>query len=224
MRYVIAIFVVIFFAGCEQNPEKSPETFAPDESKYKLVLLVDMTQSFSKLMADNAKAYQFLLDVIDAYFRDRIGSPDQIIVAEISVVEPFVIWQGTPFELREEFDPQKFAALLRDHSDPDGSPVHLATAKTLEFLMADPNVAAGKTKPIFFVLSDMDDNFERTPELKERILRDLTAYGKLDGVFGIYYCDPDLVVPWKKALDDAGIKNNRVESGAHSKPDLPSFE
>jgi hypothetical protein len=223
MKYLI-IFSAVLIAGCEQHPGQSPETFAPEDSTYKLCLIVDMSTSYDHLMAEQGRAREALLTVVDTYFRDRVGGSDKLILAQISAKEPALIWEGTPQDLRDQFDPKQFAAFLHDHSSPDGSPVHLTVAKTLEYVMSDSDVASGKTKPVVIVLSDMLDNFERTPELKSRILRDLKAFGKLDGAFGIYYCDSELVIPWKKALSDAGIKNGHVEGGIVSKIVPPSFD
>jgi hypothetical protein len=218
------IITVLFLAGCEPTGEARHGIIASEESRFKFALVIDMTGSFAEFMADQGKAHQVLLEVVDRYFRDTIGSHDRIIIAQISAKQPALIWDGTPLELRQQFDPQKFAAFLRGHSDPNASPVHEALAETLEYLMADPAVATGKTKPIVLVLSDMQDTSPTTTELKERLLRDLRNFGKLDGTFAIYFCDQQLASRWKKGLADAGVKHLLVESGIVTTPSLPSFE
>lgn len=224
MKYFV--IAALLLAGCEPTGEHPSKIFPLADSKYKVVLLVDMTPSFAEFMAEHGYAYQFLLELVDVHFRDTIGSAsERIIIAQISPEKPFVIWEGTAMELRKQFDPQKFAALLREHSDSNGgSPVFKATAATLEYLLADPSVAAGKTKPVFCILSDMWDTDPKPPELKARVLRDLGAFGKLNGTFAIYYCHSKYLVPWTEALKDAGITDAHVESSAVSKPVLPAFE
>lgn len=218
------IIIVLFLAGCEPTGEARHEIIAPEESQYKLAVIVDMSESFAALMADQGKAHQVLLEVVDRYFRDTIGSQDRIIIAQISAKQPALIWDGTPLELRQQFDPQKFAAFLHAHSEPIGSPVYETVAETLEYLMADPAVATGKTTPVLLILSDMQDTSPATTELKDRVLRDLRNYGKLDGTFAIYFCDQQLASRWKKGLTDAGVKHSFVESGIVTTPSLPDFE
>src|SRR2546423_407311 len=99
MKYFIIITAAVL-AGCEQNLDKPPETFASEESVYKLCLIVDMSMSFDHLMAEQGRAREALLTVIDAYFRDRIGGSDKLILAQISAREPALIWEGTPQDLR----------------------------------------------------------------------------------------------------------------------------
>lgn len=217
-RFLFALLLLV--AGCEPAGQSPPSTFASSEAEYKIAIVVDVTSSFDD-MAD--KAYQFTLAVIERYMRDRLGSNDKIIIARISANERPLLWEGTSRALQEQFTPENFRSLLLNGRDPNGSPVHLATCNTVEYLMDDPQIASGTARSALFILSDMEDNFPKTDEMKERILTDLRDYGKLGGRVGIYYCAQEKQRQWKTALSQAGIPDFRVECGIVSKPDLPNF-
>jgi hypothetical protein len=224
MKTFFFIIAAAVLTGCEPAGDARREIIAPEDCKFKLAVIVDMSPSFASLMADQGQAYQMLLEVVDRYLRDTIGSQDRIILAQISGKQPALIWDGTSLELRQQFDPPKFAAFLHVHSEPMGSPVYEVTAETLEYMMADPAVESGKTTPILLILSDMQDTSLATAELKDRLLSDLRNYGKVGGTLGIYFCDQERVARWKKGLADAGIKHSFVESGIVTTPTLPNFE
>ena len=118
--------VVIFLTGCEKRRESSQAIFNSDQDvEYVLSVIVDLSGSFEDLMAEKGKAYEFLLHVVDRYFRDRIGSQDKLMISQISANERSLLWEGTPLQLRREFPtPEAFRNLLRSKADPVGSRVN----------------------------------------------------------------------------------------------------
>ena len=109
------VAVILCATGCEKRRESSHTTFAHDgNAEYVLGVVIDLSGSFSDLMAEKGQAHAFLLQVIDAYFRDRIGSQDKLIIAQISGNERALLWEGKPLQLRRDFPtPESFRNMLR---------------------------------------------------------------------------------------------------------------
>lgn len=227
MRNIQSVFLIIVLfislSGCEKRREAS-RALVHDDSKFVMTILVDLSGSFEQMMAEGGKAYQFTLAVLDKYFRDRIGSDDKLIIAQISMNDRALLWQGTPLQLRQEFpSPQAFTTFLRERADPNGSLVHDGIAHTLEYVNSEPNVATGKARAAVFVLSDMLDNGTKA-DAKDRALKALATFGKNGNVVGLYYVDQMLVAPWRQDLRQAGVKEFCVESEIVGKPQLPNLE
>ncbi len=226
MRTALCLTVVLF-CGCEprrQSPADSSSTFAHQESQYVLTVLLDMSGSFQHEMTDGGKAHRFNMRIIDRYFRERLGSNDQLIIAQISGDSRSLLWQGTPLQLRKDFpSATAFGEFLRSKTNPQGSLVHDAIASTVDYILADPNVSSGTAKSALFVLSDLADTAS-SPESKERALQSLAAYGQAGGVVGLYYVDQSLVPEWRTNLRLAGIQESCVEADIVGTPTLPRFE
>ena len=221
---IVVAIVLMTAAGCEKRREAA-KTLVADDTRYIMTILLDFSGSFEHMMADGGKAYEFALAVLDKYFRDRIGSDDKLIIAQISGNDRALLWQGTPVQLRQEFSsPQAFAEFLRAKANPGGSLVHEAIARTIEYVNSEPTIANGKWQAALFVLSDMNSNGDKS-DSKERALAALTEFGKEHGgVVGMYYVDQTLVAPWRQDLRTAGIKEFCVESEIVGKPNLPNLE
>ena len=219
------LMLALLVVGCAKRQERTASAFEERDCEYVLAVVIDLSGSFAELMADDGKAHDFLLYVLDRYFRDRIGSNDRVLIAQISANGQTLLWEGTPTQLRREFPtPDRFRDFLLAKASPGGSLVHEALADTLEYVMADPSVAAGLAKPAIFVLSDMLDNGHKSPQLKNRVLTDLAKYGQLGGVVGLYFVDERRLFAWRRILQEAGMRECVVESGIVSRPTLPSFE
>ncbi len=198
---------------------------ATAETEYVITIVLDLSGSFEQLMAEEGKGYEFAQAVIDKYFRDRIGTHDQLIIAQISAEDRALLWQGTPQELREDFpDAKSFRDFPRKKSNPNGSLVYDAIAKSVDYAMGDFNVANRRAKSAVFVLSDMEDNAPSSVQDKQRLLKVLADYGRVDGVVGFYYVDANLAGEWKRNLRATGIRQWRVESEIVQRPELPNFE
>jgi hypothetical protein len=219
------IFLIAFAAGCEKRRETVESTFGHNESDYVLTIVVDLSGSFINKMAEGGKAYDFTLRVVDRYFRDRIGTNDRIVLAQISGAERALLWEGTPVDLRHEFpNAAAFRSFLVEHATQSGSLVHAAMTSALQHAMTDTRVAKGQAKSALFVLSDMMDNGPVSEESERILMQELSDYGRCGGVVGLYYVDHPLVAVWKRRLQNAGIKDFCVESEIVAKPALPNFE
>jgi hypothetical protein len=218
------LLVATLAAGCEKRHEAVDSTFGQIESDYVLTIVVDLSGSFVQKMAEDGKAYDFTLRVVDRYFRDRIGTNDRILIAQISGADQALLWEGTPVDLRHEFpSAPAFRSFLQSHAIQSGSLVHAAMTSALQHVMTDHRVARGQTKSALFVLSDMMDN-GGDAESERLLMQELTDYGRCGGVVGLYYVDHPLVAVWKRRLNDAHIKHFCVESEIVAKPPLPSFD
>jgi hypothetical protein len=212
---------LILLSGCSARTGVT-ETFEKDESEYVVTILLDMSGSFQHMMTEGGKAYDFALQVSDRYFRDRLGTRDRIIIAQASDQQRFLLWEGTPLELRKEFPtPEAFARFLKMKSSPYSSPIHEAMNRVVKYMISKPSVARGTAKPVVFVLSDMiDPNTASLDELKQN----LRTFSECDGVMALFYVDQDLVAEWNIILSEAHIREAYVESEIVGKPNLPNFD
>src|SRR5665213_2803801 len=168
MNRAIPLVAILLALGCQKRTGRPP--VVENENDYVLAVLIDLSGSFSREFAERGKAHSFLLRIVDTYFRDRIGTNDQIIIAQISAADRSLLWQGTPLELRREFpSAAKFRDFLLSKADPTGSLVHDALTQTCDYVMSQPSVASGRAKSAVFVLSDMEDNGPEPGESKERV-------------------------------------------------------
>jgi hypothetical protein len=218
MKRLVLVLPLLF--GCQHRIETETHTFSYTKPSRIVSIVIDMSGSFQQLMADNGAAWQFVLLVIDTYFKNSIGSDDRLIISQISGATP-LLWEGRPLDLRRDFPtPGSFRDFLKSKST-DGSPIHLAVARSLEYEMS---VSDPTTKAAMFVLSDMEDNGEKTEAMKTRILAALSKFAQQGGAIGLYYVSDPYIEPWKKILQDSGFKEWRVESQIVSHPLLPNLE
>lgn len=224
----IASLLVLGIAfGCQKRIERPEYILKPDESEYVLTILLDMSGSFSSMMADDGKAYMFVCQVVDKYFRDRLGTHDRLILAQLSGTERALLWQGTPFDLRQDFQSASaFRDFLMAKADPRSSRIHNGIAQAVTYSLEDPVVAEGKGKAAVFVLSDMLDNSPDSELSKERAIKALTEFGQKGGVVGLYYLDTLMCAEWRQILRDAKMSPThfRVEPDIVGRPSLPNFD
>lgn len=182
-----------------------------------------MSGSYAHLMTQDGKAYRFTLRVADKYLR-RMDPNDRLIITQLSATEKALQWDGSPIALRRSFPTANaFRDFLLSKSDPAGSRVHDGIADTLDYLLANPRIASGKTRSAVFVLSDFLDNAPDSEKSKERLLKSLAGYGRAGGVVGFYWVDQSLVLEWRRQLNDAGVQHFVVESEIVADPPLPNF-
>ena len=221
--FIVAVVVVL--AGCQPRIEEPVAVVPAQECDYLLAVVVDMSGSYAAQMTSDGRAYKFLMHLVERFFRDRIGSNDRIIIAQVSGTEKALLWDGSPRALRQEFASAKaFADFLQSRSNPAGSRIHDGIAETLEYVMDFPSVASGKTKSAMFVLSDMDDNFPDSDSSKARLVQALSEYAKTGGVVGFYWVDHALVSGWRQSLKAAGLNTSVVESEISAQPPIPTFD
>src|SRR5258708_19564846 len=114
---VFASFVLA--CGCGPIREIPSTVLAPDEDEHVACVVIDLSGSFEHMMAEDGKAYDFVLQVIDRFFRDRIGTRDKLIIAQVSASDRLLLWHGTPQELRQQFpSPIAFRPFLFQKTTP----------------------------------------------------------------------------------------------------------
>ena len=192
--------------------------FEADDGQYVLTVAVDMSSSFEE--ARNEKAWEFLCQVVDRYFRDRIGRNDKLILAQLSENDRALLWKGTPLELRQKFSTAgEFRQWVESKSDPNGSRLYDGIVQAVEYAESD----RGKGRSAVFILSDMIDSTEGGA--RDRAVNALARIGKQGGV-GLYYVDVKQCKLWEKLLRDAGVpeENMVIEADIVGHPTLPRFE
>ena len=213
--------------GCEKCQEdKQSSPLVVQDTEFLLVIVLDVSGSFIEYVnEDSGKAYYYILSLIDKFFRNRLGSDDKIVLAQLSATDKSLLWDGSPRTLRQSFpDAKAFRKFMLERSNPNGSRVHDGIADALDYVMDYPGVAAAKTKSAIFVLSDMDDNFPNPEQSKARLVKALSDYSCIGGAIGIYWCDQSLVPVWRKHLRQSGIRSWVVESEIVADPTVPSFD
>lgn len=220
------VAAVASLPGCERQQNEDASPFAEQEYDYILLIVVDMSGSYAELMtADNGRAYQFMLRVVDRFFRNSIGSKDKIIIGQISRNSRAVVWDGSPRQLRQEFaNPEAFRTFLVKNSDPRGSRVYDSIADGIDHLMGYPGVVTRKTKSAVFIFSDMDDNFPESEKSRAKLQLSLEKYAQASGVMGLYWVDQALVPEWRRNLSLAAFRSFVVEADPVRDPPLPNFE
>lgn len=215
--------------GCESRKVRDREgnaliipSQADDDDGYILVITLDLSGSYQQLMTKDGKAFEFLTNVCDQYLRNRVGTNDEIIIAQLSKTVKPLVWQGTPQDLREEFeDAEDFRRMLIRKSDPAGSRVYDGIADVIDYVTQHPGVPSRQKRVVFLCLSDMDDNASSGPV---RMVRSLKTLAQTKSVAGFYWVDQTHVAATKKFLVDAGFRTFVVESEIKSRPPLPVFQ
>lgn len=218
---LVAIAVV---TGCAKRQRlENPSIFTESTSAFTLTILLDTSRSFQDEFVGGGKAYNFCMAVLDRYDHSKVGSEDEIVIAQISGADRALLFKGSPQQLRQQFSgPEEFAKFLNDRSDPNGSLVHQSMARTLEYLLSDRRFVSGQKKSALFVLSDMIDNGSEGAA-KQEALNLLTRYGQAGGCVGLYFVDQSLFPEWNHLINSCGFKHSVVEIDIDS-PTLPDFD
>lgn len=223
--YIVFCPIFLAVAGCEKRADQQAAgPFQEDDSSYVLMVVLDLSGSFRELMFDDGAAYQFTTYALDRYFKDRIGTDDQLILAQLSGEKNTLVWQGTPRQLREQFPtPEKFRRFLQSYAVPGGSVVHDGVSHAVRYLMSHPAVRRGKARSALLVLSDMQDTTGDDGS-EDRVLNVLTQYINSGGVAGFYYVGQDEYFTWVDHFTNAGFDTCVVEMDIQGRPKLPVFE
>ena len=215
---------ILGLVGCARRREVRTETLTIQEAQYVVAVILDLSGSFASFMMEGGKAWSFATHVIDHFFRERLGSQDALVIAQVSATGKPLLWDGEPYRLRQSFeDAGAFHAFLRQKSDPNGSRIYEGLAAALKYVLAYPGVSNGNARSAVLILSDMYDT-TGSEEAKTALLKQLAAYGHVDGAVGMYWVDTNLVGDWRTHLQDAGIKNAIVTADIVDNPPLPNFE
>ena len=211
-------------AGCEKRTDTRSVMFTEDDSEFVVAVLIDLSPSFQSQMTEGGQAYEFLMALLDRYFRERVGTQDQLILAQISgVSDRALMWQGSPMELRKQFpDPKSFSQFLVAKANPAGSCVHDSIVQTVEYVMDEPNVANRKARSALFVLSDMIDSNPNSAASRARAVQAVQSFTEGGGAFGCYFVDQTVLTTWKRDLQKVGVDFSI--SSEFRRPTLPSFE
>lgn len=220
--------VLIFIAplccvaiGCNERLHLDDPILVPHDRQCTVTILFDLSGSFAdKMVGPDAKAYDFALQVVDRFFRESIGSNNQLILAQISGAERALLWQGTPMQLRQDFPTvDAFRDFLMAKSDAAGSLVYHSLALAAKY--AKSEVHGGKSA--LFVLSDLADTSLNGASRAEAVSA-LTEYGRAGGVIGLYWVDQMYCDDWRCDLSVLPPEHVRVESEIVGHPSLPSFD
>ena len=190
--------------------------FEADEGEYVLTIALDMSGSFEAVR--NERAWDFMCQIIDRYFRDRIGHDDKLILAQLSDSEKALLWKGTPLELRQQFTSGvEFRKWMESKADPSGSRLYEGIVQAVEY------TDRSKGRSAIFILSDMIDSTKGGT--RDKAVHALASIGKQGGV-GLYYVDIKQCKLWEKLLRDAGVpeENMVIEADIVGHPTLPRFE
>lgn len=210
-------------SGCTRvDLSGQSDPFHETDRETKIVILLDLSGSFQQMMVVDGKAYQFCLRVADKYFRSRIGTQDEIVIAQISGTDRALLWQGTPAQLRRDFPgPTEFQQFLQHKAGPGGSLVYDSIASTVEYLISEPEIDTGTARSAVFVLSDMLENGPDPETSKNRMMNAFATYGKHHGCVGLYFVDQGLVTYWRDEMKSSGVVHAvAADVGNPSLPDL----
>ncbi len=223
----VLLITPIWLTGCGERIESADRsvTARQDESEFVLAVVLDLSGSFTHQMADQGKAYEFSLAVLDRYFRHRNGMNDRLILAQISGTQRSLLWEGSPLQLRQDFpSADAFRQFLLDKADPNGSLVNEGVANAVDYVARNPRIASGKAKSAVFVLSDMFDTSPDPAAAEQRLMQSLGDYSRAGGAVGLYYVDQSQVTNWQQKLHNAGFQDYCVECEIVGRPSLPGLD
>jgi len=224
-RKLLAVLLCLTLAtGCEKRADTRSAMFADEESEFVIAVLIDLSESFEPQMTEGGQAYAFLMSLLDRYFRQRIGTDDQLILAQISgSSDRALLWQGSPTDLRKQFpDPKTFSTFLQSKANARGSCVHDSIVQTVEYMTNEPSVANGKARSALFVLSDMVDSGSNEVASRARAIDAIRQLANVGGTFGFYFVDQTVLMSWKRELQKVGVEFSLTSD--FRQPSLPNFD
>lgn len=224
MNRLIFPALIVCVLGCDERDISNPSPFKQESCEYVLLVAIDLSGSFSDYMTEDGKAYNFVLQAIDQYHREGIGSDFQIILTQLSGNQCPLLWQGTPQQLRREFlDPRAFRDFLIARADPSGSRINDGIAECVDYALNTYSVSQGNAKLVALILSDMEDNHGNRRESDPRLMNALTTFAA-HGNIGFYFCSQERLADIRQKMKQAGIDTYILECDIHGHPPLPSFE
>src|SRR5437870_5381500 len=106
--FLTLIVLTTAVLGCAPAPDPQAKPFAPgrqadDEEGVMCVICLDLSGSFRDMMAEQGKAWDFTVNVLDRLFR-RVGPGDEVVLAQLSATDRPLLFHGSSAELREQYD------------------------------------------------------------------------------------------------------------------------
>jgi len=226
MMIVVSSIILASQGSCERACMDEVPPFVAPKYDYVLAIVLDTSGSFARNMqSGRARAYRFFMRATDDFFRDRMGSDDRIVIAQLSAEQKTLLWEGQPLSLKRRFpDSEAFRSFLMENSNPSGSRVYSATADTLNYVMDMAGIVDGHTQVLVLVLSDMESNLEDLVDSRERVRSALKRFSRFKGGIGFYWVSQTRVPEWRGYGKEAGIQNFVVESEIVEEPELPRYE
>lgn len=225
IRQIMTVcFLSIIFAGCQRRVDTTESTFGTPEGEHVCAIVLDLSGSFAHRMAEEGEGFEFATAVLDSYFRHSIGSSNRIIIAHISGSSEAMLWEGTPQQLRLEFQtPESFRDFLMSNAEFTSSNVFESLERTINYV-ANHQLVQNGAEPALFVLSDMEDTTGADAQAKLRVTNAINRLAERNGIVGMYYVNQLFVDGWKSELSNAGVGDFIVESQIVGRPTLPSFD
>ncbi|MBS0263431.1 MAG: hypothetical protein JSS02_15925 [Planctomycetes bacterium] len=198
--------------------------FSEEDPDYVVAVLIDTSESFQDLMTEQGEAFKYVMSLSDRYFRQRIGTDDQFILAQVSDdPDTTFLWQGTPMQLRRQFpNPQAFSAFLKSKANPGQSHLHESIVTTVDYMLAQSSVQSRKAVSALFILSDMVDRGPDSDQSRTKAVESLRRLRESRGTFGCYFISASVFQTWLRALKDAGI-DYQIAPG-FKQPPMPTFD
>jgi hypothetical protein len=226
MKRYLAPFIALCppLTGCECTPYEPPKNDSPFRqglADYVMVVVLDLSGSYERLMLDDGKAWKALTSMVRKFYKERMGENDKLIIAQISAVPVAPLWEGSPKAFGKSFPTgDAFRQFLKAKSNPNGSRVHDSITDAIDYALP---LVSGSGRAGLFIFSDMDDNLSK-PGSEERLVKAMGAFGQKNGAVGIYWCDMPLTPRWRGNVQRAGVRHWVVESEINAEPQLPSPE
>lgn len=210
-------------AGCQRRQtESSP--LGEEDTEHVLVMIFDLSKSFSPYMSPDGPAFEFAMKTIDQYFRARIGTQDKVVLGQISATGQPLLFEGTPHELRKRFpDATSFHDYLKSQADPNGSQVYAGVQRTVEYLQQAQRTKYPNAQGLLLVLSDMQDTSAQGKAAARAMLQTLSDYAADGQAMGFYFVEPTVAKFLDQHLRELGVTNLRVESNIVSSPLIPTL-
>ena len=123
MKKLICILALCLclLTGCPRRStsDKELDVFKHRKSEHVLALVIDMSSSFAySMQEDDPRAFQFVLNVIDKFKRERAGHDDRIVIAQLSGNKKKIRGEGSPRNLKKAFsNKRKFKKWVRKRED-----------------------------------------------------------------------------------------------------------
>lgn len=233
MNRRIAVLFLLAVAGCsprrdmaENRPTRQTALLGEADEENIALVAIDLGPTFRKRVEDGGA--QFVMKVIEKYFRAHAGSSDKLVLAQLSGDgNRSLLWEGTPFELRRQFTtPDAFKDFLVGKADPSPSQVYKGLRHATQYVLSNPRVQEGKAKVALFVISDMLDPSRGDKDDRELgyLNHQLNQIGWRNGCVGMYYIDQSECIPWRQRLQWLGVRNYRVESEIVGSPPIPGAD
>ncbi len=215
---VVLILLLGGCGGCARHDTSKSVTFEQEESEYTLLIVADID-----VIQSNPRAFEFVTYAVEHYFKERVGTHDQIIISGLSGNKRPLLFQGTPRDLRREMPTEEaFRKYLTAHSE-QGRRINDGIAESLDYVAHTSSVKRGKAAPIALIVSSMVDGEPESKESDERVMAELIKFGKAGGQMAFYFCDQQRMAAVREKMEKAGFGWEILECDIHGRPPLPSY-